>query len=69
MLCQCCDQTLVPDKFKGYYAGAVLTDLRDQVQELRRERPYYGHDSWITTDAYNEALDDVLALLDGGESA
>lgn len=44
-------------------------DLREQVQAMRRARPYYGHYSWITTDAYNEALNDVLALLGGGSDA
>jgi hypothetical protein len=41
--------------------------LITQVEAMRRVRPYYGYDSWITTDAYNEALDDVLNILRAGD--
>jgi hypothetical protein len=45
----------------------VLTDLREQVEALRK-KPRGRLASDAPGAVYNEALDDVLALLDGGES-
>lgn len=42
-LCQCCDVTRVPDRWKGMYAGEVLEELRAEVERMRHGR---GCDSY-----------------------
>lgn len=59
-LCQCCDQTTVPEPWRDEYTGAVLRDLYDQVEAL----PVLLNIP-SGRGEYAVLMSDVLALING----
>lgn len=55
-LCWCCDQTQVPDQWRGEHVGTVLRELGKQVQALR-------HDGLSAKNSRVVLKREVLALL------
>jgi hypothetical protein len=76
-MCQCCDVTRVPTRWKGWHAGEVLDELRAQVKALGHALDCdsfcdeTGHPNGSGVVVTGRPCDcfqaDVLALL-GGES-
>lgn len=65
MLCHCCDQTTIPQKWRGDNVSTVLAEIREQVMALERVTTHTGatHDDVLVT----VWLDEVLAILDGDD--
>lgn len=61
MHCRCCDDTLLPERWKGMNGAAILADLREQVQ-AHAEATDDMHGEYLA------ALDWVLTLLGGDAS-